>query len=96
LALLHHPDKQSPNKGRRPINSFTYMILTRIIVETKEFEKIKAAYDIIGDPSKRALYERWKSSSLIIPFSDFANLGTHAQVSLFKTSHKTTLTNFSI
>ncbi|KAI9487738.1 MAG: DnaJ domain-containing protein [Benjaminiella poitrasii] len=45
----------------------------------KEFEKIKAAYDILSDPAKRALYERWKSSKLIIPFSDFIQLGTHAQ-----------------
>ncbi|KAI7908338.1 DnaJ domain-containing protein [Cokeromyces recurvatus] len=47
---------------------------------SKEFEKIKAAYDILGNSEKRALYERWKSSNLIIPFSDFMNLGTHAQV----------------
>ncbi|CEG65975.1 hypothetical protein RMATCC62417_02641 [Rhizopus microsporus] len=44
-----------------------------------QFDKIKAAYDILGDPTKRALYDRWKASGLIIPFSQFAQLGTHAQ-----------------
>ncbi|CEI86537.1 hypothetical protein G6F70_001366 [Rhizopus microsporus] len=44
-----------------------------------QFDKIKAAYDILGDPAKRALYDRWKASGLIIPFSQFAQLGTHAQ-----------------
>lgn len=28
----------------------------------------------------RAKYERWRSSGLMIPFTDFVNLGTHAQV----------------
>ncbi|GAN03044.1 J domain-containing protein [Mucor ambiguus] len=47
--------------------------------DSKEFQEIKAAYEIVGDPVNRALYERWKSSSLIIPFSEFAQIGTHAQ-----------------
>ncbi|KAK4515493.1 uncharacterized protein ATC70_010443 [Mucor velutinosus] len=47
--------------------------------DAKEFQKIKAAYEIVGDPVNRALYERWKSSNLIIPFSEFAQIGTHAQ-----------------
>ncbi|KAG2205213.1 hypothetical protein INT46_007801 [Mucor plumbeus] len=49
------------------------------LVDSKEFEEIKAAYDIVGNPVNRAMYERWKSSSLIIPFSEFAQIGTHAQ-----------------
>ncbi|CAO3624541.1 unnamed protein product [Mucor fragilis] len=48
-------------------------------VDSKEFQKIKGAYEIVGDPVNRALYERWKSSNLIIPFSEFAQIGTHAQ-----------------
>lgn len=48
--------------------------------ESEEFKKIKAAYDIVGNPVNRATYERWRSSNLIIPFSDFAQLGAHAQV----------------
>ncbi|KAF1798504.1 DnaJ domain-containing protein [Mucor lusitanicus] len=47
--------------------------------DSKEFQEIKAAYEIVGDPVNRALYERWKSSNLIIPFSEFAQIGTHAQ-----------------
>ncbi|KAI8355567.1 hypothetical protein BD560DRAFT_407198 [Blakeslea trispora] len=46
---------------------------------SKEFEKIKAAYEIIGDPRNKALYDKWKNSSLLIPFSEYAQLGTHAQ-----------------
>ncbi|KAI8640159.1 hypothetical protein BD408DRAFT_420215 [Parasitella parasitica] len=49
------------------------------LADSKEFEKIKAAYDIVGNPANRVMYERWKSSSLIIPFSEFAQIGTHAQ-----------------
>ncbi|CEP17129.1 hypothetical protein [Parasitella parasitica] len=49
------------------------------LASSKEFEKIKAAYDIVGNPVNRAMYERWKSSNLIISFSEFAQLGTHAQ-----------------
>ncbi|KAL7318526.1 hypothetical protein PS15m_001763 [Mucor circinelloides] len=47
--------------------------------DSKEFQEIKAAYEILGNPVNRALYERWKSSNLIIPFSEFAQIGTHAQ-----------------
>ncbi|GAA5797365.1 hypothetical protein EDC94DRAFT_599630 [Helicostylum pulchrum] len=61
LALLHHPDKLSPQD------------------KSTQFEKIKDAYDIVGDPINRAKYERWRKSQLMIPFSDFINLGTHAQ-----------------
>lgn len=53
--------------------------------QSQAFDKIKAAYDILGDPANRALYERWRASSLIIPFSEFAKIGTHAQVCLFHT-----------
>ncbi|KAI8891165.1 DnaJ-domain-containing protein, partial [Backusella circina FSU 941] len=44
-----------------------------------EFEKIQAAYDIVGDSTRRALYDKWKASSLMIPFADYAQLGTHSQ-----------------
>jgi hypothetical protein len=27
------------------------------------------------------LYDKWKASGLMIPFSDYAQLGTHSQVS---------------
>lgn len=63
LALLHHPDKQASQSGE----------------QSQAFDKIKAAYDILGDPANRALYERWRASSLVIPFSEFAKIGTHAQ-----------------
>ncbi|KAG2210884.1 hypothetical protein INT47_000038 [Mucor saturninus] len=46
---------------------------------SNEFNRIKAAYDIVGDPNLRAKYDRWRNSSLLIPFSDFVQLGTHAQ-----------------
>ncbi|KAI9282790.1 DnaJ domain-containing protein [Sporodiniella umbellata] len=48
--------------------------------QESKFEKVKAAYDILGDPVKKAQYDRWKASGLIVPFSDFVQLGTHAQV----------------
>lgn len=51
--------------------------------ESEQFKKIKNAYDIVGNPVNRAMYERWRSSNLIISFSDFAQLGTHAQVSIY-------------
>ncbi|CAO3699087.1 unnamed protein product [Rhizopus stolonifer] len=47
--------------------------------QDSEFEKIQSAYDILGDPIKKAQYDRWKTSGIIIPFSDFVQLGTHAQ-----------------
>ena len=45
-----------------------------------DFNRIKAAYDTLGDPSRRAMYERWRTSSLVIPFSEFAQIGSQAQV----------------
>ncbi|KAG0166471.1 hypothetical protein DFQ28_008173 [Apophysomyces sp. BC1034] len=43
------------------------------------YQRIKAAYDIVGDPARRALYDRWRQSGLRIPFHDYAQLGAHAQ-----------------
>ncbi|KAI8984517.1 DnaJ domain-containing protein [Mycotypha africana] len=47
--------------------------------DSKQFEKIKAAFDVVGNPEGRALYDRWRSSKLLIPFSDFVQLSSHAQ-----------------
>ncbi|CAO3634664.1 unnamed protein product [Mucor hiemalis] len=63
LILLHHPDKKTQESSE----------------QNHAFDRIKAAYDIVGDSSNRALYEQWRASSLLIPFSEFAKIGTHAQ-----------------
>lgn len=47
---------------------------------SNEFKKIQSAYNILGNPSTRAQYDRWKASGIIIPFSDFIQLGAHTQV----------------
>ncbi|KAI8978996.1 DnaJ domain-containing protein [Pilobolus umbonatus] len=44
------------------------------------FNEIKRAYDIIGNPSQRALYDKWKSTGLRIPFDEYTRLSQHAQV----------------
>ncbi|KAI8368111.1 DnaJ domain-containing protein [Radiomyces spectabilis] len=47
--------------------------------DQSSYRRIKEAYDVVGDPSRRALYDRWRNSGLQIPFSDFEKLGSHAQ-----------------
>ncbi|KAG1046612.1 hypothetical protein G6F46_008003 [Rhizopus delemar] len=47
--------------------------------KSNEFKKIQSAYNILGNPSTRAQYDRWKASGIIIPFSDFIQLGAHTQ-----------------
>ena len=78
--MKYHPDKSLV--GNTLLQHTCRKILLKLLnTDSKEFEEIKAAYDIVGNPVNRAMYERWKSSSLIIPFSEFAQIGTHAQVS---------------
>ena len=78
--MKYHPDKFLAGNTLWK-HSCKKLLLKLLNADSKEFEKIKAAYDIVGDPVNRAMYERWKSSSLVIPFSEFAQIGTHAQVS---------------
>ncbi|KAF7722816.1 hypothetical protein EC973_002661 [Apophysomyces ossiformis] len=47
--------------------------------DAETYQRIKTAYDIVGNPARRALYDRWRLSGLHIPFSDYAQLGAHAQ-----------------
>ncbi|CAO3650226.1 unnamed protein product [Cunninghamella echinulata] len=47
--------------------------------EDGQYLQIKEAYDIVGNPQKRALYDRWRQSGLHIPFQDYAQLSSHAQ-----------------
>ncbi|KAJ1897910.1 hypothetical protein LPJ66_003083, partial [Kickxella alabastrina] len=32
---------------------------------------IRQAYDVIGDPQKRAQYDRWRMSELLVPFDQW-------------------------
>ncbi|KAG2172031.1 hypothetical protein INT43_001508 [Umbelopsis isabellina] len=41
--------------------------------------KTMPAYEILSDSSKRAIYDRWRTSTLQIPFDVFQGLGSHAQ-----------------
>ncbi|CAO3679781.1 unnamed protein product [Umbelopsis vinacea] len=43
------------------------------------FEQIQQAYAVLNDPTRRALYDRWRTSHLQVPFNVFEGLGTHAQ-----------------
>ncbi|KAI9284995.1 DnaJ domain-containing protein [Umbelopsis sp. AD052] len=47
--------------------------------DSKVFDLIQRAYSILNDPARRALYDRWRTSHLQIPFEVFEGLGTHAQ-----------------
>ncbi|CAO3606895.1 unnamed protein product [Cunninghamella blakesleeana] len=47
--------------------------------ENDQYLLIKEAYDIVGNPQKRALYDKWRQSGLQIPFKDYAQLSSHAQ-----------------
>ncbi|KAM3578283.1 DnaJ subfamily B member 2 [Umbelopsis sp. WA50703] len=38
-----------------------------------------SAYEVLSDPSKRAIYDRWRTSNLQVPFDVFQGLGSHAQ-----------------
>ncbi|CAO3624537.1 unnamed protein product [Mucor fragilis] len=81
LALKYHPDKSLSGSINGTYQHKRMPLINLLFyVDSKEFQKIKGAYEIVGDPVNRALYERWKSSNLIIPFSEFAQIGTHAQV----------------
>ncbi|KAI7872078.1 DnaJ domain-containing protein [Spinellus fusiger] len=66
LALLYHPDKSSGQPHSHD--------------NQKRYDAIKAAYDIVGNPVQRAVYDRWQRSGLAISFSDFAHLNQHGQV----------------
>ncbi|KAL0086078.1 DnaJ domain-containing protein [Phycomyces blakesleeanus] len=68
LALMYHPDKLSIHDSK-DAEDIAY-----------KYKEIKAAYDVVGDPVKRAIYDRWQQSELQIPFSDFAQLNSHGQV----------------
>ncbi|CAO3695332.1 unnamed protein product [Umbelopsis ramanniana] len=47
--------------------------------DSKTFDSIQRAYSILSDPARRALYDRWRTSHLRIPFEVFEGLGAHAQ-----------------
>jgi DnaJ-class molecular chaperone len=47
------------------------------------FEQIQQAYAVLNDPIRRALYDRWRTSHLQVPFGVFEGLGTHAQVNTY-------------
>lgn len=79
--MLHHPDKLSQPNSKYYITVISKRFLHKA-TDSNEFNRIKAAYDIVGDPDLRAKYDRWRNSNLIIPFADFVRLGTHAQVRL--------------
>ncbi|KAI8576734.1 hypothetical protein K450DRAFT_283181 [Umbelopsis ramanniana AG] len=64
LALQFHPDKTAANEQGK---------------YSKVFDSIQKAYSILNDPARRALYDRWRTSHLQIPFEVFEGLGTHAQ-----------------
>ncbi|KAI9033538.1 DnaJ domain-containing protein [Phycomyces nitens] len=68
LALLYHPDKLAAQDSKDVQDSAC------------KYKQIKAAYDVVGDPVMRAIYDRWLQSQLQIPFSDFAQLNAHGQV----------------
>jgi curved DNA-binding protein CbpA len=53
------------------------------IVDSKTFDSIQRAYSILSDPARRALYDRWRTSHLRIPFEVFEGLGAHAQVIVY-------------
>ncbi|KAI8356727.1 DnaJ domain-containing protein [Choanephora cucurbitarum] len=79
-AILNCVDTSSPEQIKTEYKRLALLHHPdKTLSESNEFEKIKAAYEIIGDPRNRALYDKWRNSSLLIPFSEYAQLGTHAQ-----------------
>ncbi|KAI8066971.1 dnaJ-like protein subfamily C member 12 [Gilbertella persicaria] len=86
-AILNCVDTSSPEQIKTEYKRLALIHHPdKSLSQTKEFEQIKAAYEIVGNPQTRALYDKWRNSSLIIPFSEYAQLGTHAQVKETDTS----------
>ncbi|KAG2185619.1 hypothetical protein INT44_002412 [Umbelopsis vinacea] len=84
LALQFHPDKAAANeqgkcKPRTSEHLYQPSDFLIHVVDSKVFDLIQRAYSILNDPARRALYDRWRTSHLQIPFEVFEGLGTHAQ-----------------
>ncbi|KAL1929870.1 hypothetical protein VTP01DRAFT_1024 [Rhizomucor pusillus] len=46
---------------------------------TEQYQKIKEAYDVLGDPERRAVYDRWRQSGLAVPFADYLQTASLSQ-----------------
>lgn len=49
---------------------------------TEQYQKIKEAYDVLGDPERRAVYDRWRQSGLAVPFADYLQTASLSQASI--------------
>ena len=48
--------------------------------KSAEFHKLLTAYKILSDPTERAQYDKWRNSSIKVPYLMWKGLGAHAQV----------------
>lgn len=53
-----------------------------------KFQKILKAKEVLSDPEKRAMYDKWRRSGFSIPFEQFLNLNRAAHTSVHWVSKK--------
>ncbi|KAJ2957080.1 hypothetical protein NQZ79_g7150 [Umbelopsis isabellina] len=70
--------RQVGNHASNAYADICILIAIRYIV-SPVFDQIQKAYEVLNDPSKRAIYDRWRTSTLQVPFDVFQGLGSHAQ-----------------